>query len=38
MNNLLIKNLSFKEVQVAIDVALLHGKAMSHNGLSINYF
>jgi hypothetical protein len=37
MNNLLIKDMSFKEVQVAINVVLFHSKAMSHDGLSINY-
>jgi hypothetical protein len=37
MNNLFIKDLSFKEVQVAFNVVLLHGRAMSHDGLSINY-
>jgi hypothetical protein len=38
MNNLFIKDFNFKEVQVAIHVVLLHGKTMSHDGLSINYF
>jgi hypothetical protein len=38
MNNLFIKDFYLKEVQVAINVVLLHGKTMSHNGLYINYF